>query len=328
MHVIATNVASGMLPADGRIEISFDRLLLPFSIHRQSFVLTQMGGTMGLTPHVAYDPVARVVTITPTDCLTNGQPYTVRIASPASAADLNGLRTIDGATLASDSLSEFTFTASAPSNPGTCTPPAVGPGYIDYCASIQSILISCTSCHVAPTDPTLPTSAAGLALDTPAGIQQTALARASIEANTGPLSGAGGNTSLSFGQDMPIVDVGGGPSGSGVDPHTMPVQYPGDPAHSLLLYKTLMALPAANAAGSSPYTYTVACDDAGSTCPQPLPDDERARLSDMVLGREMPYPGDPRNGINPAGLSLVQMETLNAWISEGAPLPQGDAGCP
>jgi hypothetical protein len=261
----------------------------------------------------------------PLDPLMPSQSYTLRIASPANAADNNGLRAIDGALLASDSPSTFSFVAMDDGDGGTTAPQALR--LIDYCTEIQPILGACTICHFSPSSATMPTTTAGLALDSPAAIQMTAIGRASIEANTGPFAGAGGPTSLSFGQDMPIMDPGGGPSGSGIDPHTMPVKYPGDPSHSYLVYKTLMALPKAQD-GGSPYTYSVACSDAGDPCPQDMTPEERARLSDMIIGREMPYPASPAAGVNPQGLSLGQLETLNAWISEGAPLPQDiDAGC-
>ena len=48
-----------------RIELAFDRLLLPACITRQTFVLTNAGGSMSYTPTIAYDPVARIVTSAP-----------------------------------------------------------------------------------------------------------------------------------------------------------------------------------------------------------------------------------------------------------------------
>ena len=115
VHVIATNIGGGTLPANGRIELAFDRLLLPLSILRQTFILQDTHGG-SLAPSIAYDPVARVVTITPTDALVQGVNYQLTIASPSSPTDTNGLRAIDGAHLASSSQSQsfFTFTAGPP----------------------------------------------------------------------------------------------------------------------------------------------------------------------------------------------------------------------
>ncbi len=316
---------NGTLPSDSSIEISFDRLLLPFCITRQTFLLQQIGANPSLfPPSAAYDPIARVVTITPPPGgFIQSQPYTLTIASPRSDADPNGLRAFDGALLARDAQSTFGFTAGPPAGNGSPLPTQ----YIDFCSQVLPIFVAgtCGGCHASPSKATLPQSVDGLALDSPAAVQQTALGRASIEANTGPFVGQGGPTSLLFTQDMPIIDPGPGPSGSGIDT-TLPVTFPGNPSQSYMIYKTLMAIPSI-ADGGSPYTYSVACSDAGASCPQDLSPDERARLSGIVLGREMPYPGAPGAGVNTHGLSLGQLETLSAWISQGAPIP-GDAGCP
>jgi hypothetical protein len=87
IHLVSANIGQNQpLPANGRIELGFDRLLLPASITRQTFVLSNAGGNMAYTPTIAYDPVARIVTITPlTDpaqALVSGQNYDLVILGP------------------------------------------------------------------------------------------------------------------------------------------------------------------------------------------------------------------------------------------------------
>jgi hypothetical protein len=53
---------------------------------------------------------------------------------------------------------------------------------------------------------------------------------------------------------------------------------------------------------------------------QPLSDSERAILASMVQGKEMPYPG-----LTAQPLTTTQIDTLSAWIAQGATIP---AGCP
>ena len=217
MHLVAANVSSTQqLPANGIIQLAFDRLLLPSCITRQTFVLEMNT----ITPTVAYDPVARVVTITPpASALTPGQTYTIGIASPQNAGDPNGLRAIDGAMLdpGSPAIIDFQVT-----NAASASPPA--PPTIDFCNDVFTTFSTCTGsgCHGS----TLP--AAGLLLTTAEGVAQTAIGRVAHGSNTGPRAAAQ-PPSLLFGEDMPIVDPGNGGAGN-----------PGD---SWLLYKMLMAVP-------------------------------------------------------------------------------------
>jgi hypothetical protein len=322
VHVIATNVSGGTLPADGRIEISFDRLLLPACITRQTFILSPAA----LPPTVSYDPVARVVVITPQGGLTESQPYTLTIASPSSAADLNGLRAIDGAELAAGSTATFGFTAGAATgNPQPVT------AYVDYCTSVLKVLNTCGGCHSPPgmdAGGGLPASDmayAGLVLDTPPGMAMTALGIVSHDSYTGAVAGGAQPAGLRFAVDMPIIDPGPGPNGSGVEAGVPSTS--GNPGHSWLMYKVLMAIPGPPTGDAgAPLSYTVTCGDGGEPCPQPLPDDERSRLAGMVFGREMPY-AFPLDGGTGVGLSLDQLEALSQWIAGGAPLPASLA-CP
>lgn len=326
--------AKQMLPANGRIELGFDRLLQPASITRQTFSLQSPGGEIVYTPNVAYDPVARIVTITPLttagQALVSGQSYEIIIAAPQNAADVNGVRAIDGATIAKGSLQiAFSVSAASPTPPPTVT--------IDFCNDISPIIgFKCAlpTCHGGNTP------AEGLVLDPFSGIAMTAIGRVSQESNTGPRSLASPPTLL-FGEDMPIIDATGAT---------------GDPANSWLMYKVLLAAPtpepadagtedaAPGAADTGAPDATVGATDAGTpdatvgitdagpetdgaspeggeldagadgessdgavaaapTMPPPtdvsgahsltwkgISDAERATLSNYILGREMPFP--------------------------------------
>jgi hypothetical protein len=272
----------------GPVELAFDRLLLPVTVTRQSIFLsdTRMPPNF-FTPTMAYDPVARVVRITPDKPFTVGQTYRVQISSPSSPTDPSGLHAIDGATLdpaLQGKTVEFMVTAAATAPP---TPPV-----IDFCKQVSPQLASCgnlTQCHINNKTP-----AVGLVLsfrDLPA-TRATAIGRVAEESNTGPVS-QGQPASRLFGQDMPIIDPGDGTTG--------------DPGNSWLLYKTLMA------SNAAPGLTTTA--NAHSVSWTPLSDTERATLSGLIPGREMPIPPLAMP------LSVDQLETISLWIAQGARVP-------
>jgi hypothetical protein len=338
---VAANIGAQAhpLPANGHIELSFDRLLLPASVTRQTFVLENAGGTVGYTPAIAYDPVARVVTIAPLadpdQALMPGQDYQLLIVTPQSATDPNGLRAIDGATLDPMSPHQIAFAVTAADG----TPPTAPS--MDYCRDIKVVFeLSCElqSCHgfAVPLTP-----AEGLLLDTPTDIRATAIGHVAHEANTGPRSVAE-PPSLLFGEDMPIIDQGA------------------DPGNSWMMYKFLLAVPSPEAvvdagedasveAAAGSATPEASAGDAGvadasagdagvaDAAPPfmivppvdvshahqlawaPLSDADRAILSNYVIGLEMPYP----QSYPP--LTLSQMERMSLWISQGSMMP---ATCP
>lgn len=389
------------LPQNGRIELSFDRLLLPISILRQTFVLNELvgGGSTTLTPTVAYDPVARVVTVTPLpdQPLVMGQSYTLFITSPQNPSDLNGLRAIDGANLASDSPSQFTFQVTA-----AASPPAQPPT-VDFCRDILPLFnnkCSAPTCHggTAPAE--------GLMLTTPQGVL-SAIGRVANGSNMGPLAAAEPPT-LIFNEDVPIIDPGGLPivldaaaaqaqaapaqseeagqgetgteeagstvstdaasdasvdgdpsdAGTPLDATTdaadaagavsdatvaaadaagitvssagsaadAGVSQAGDPAHSWIMNKLLMAVPPASdssqptASPSATGVYSVDCDDAGDLCPTALSAAERSRLAGLIPGREMPYPPNASATTNLSAMTLDELELMSFWIAQGAPV--------
>jgi hypothetical protein len=311
VHLVGQNVsASQSIPPDGRIELAFDRLLLPSTITRQTFVLApenNQGAACAepastLAPRIAYDPVARIVTITPNCTLRADQSYKLFIAAPQNASDPNGLRAIDGALL--DPTTQLIGFAVAKTG---ALPAQPAPPRVDFCADILPILTSkCNggSCHGG----SLP--AAGLALTSPTSIAATAVSRVAQGANTGGKAGAGAPGAHLFAVDMPIVDPGSGTAG--------------DPGHSWLMYKLLLAVPPA--ASSTPLQ--AGCD-GGLGVPtnvssahllpwQPLGDADRAALSSLVQGREMPFPTDPSAAPGEATepLTIDELERVSRWIGQ------------
>jgi hypothetical protein len=316
--VVATNAAAG-IPTDGVLEVAFDRLLDPSIIARQTFQLSDKRGTP-FTPNATYDPVARVVTITPPHALEDQQFYQLHIVTPQSATDTNGLRAIDGATL-DPTIMPITFLASS------SAPAQVQPPVVDFCKDIFPMFTyHCAGavCHTAST-----IAAEGLLLDSPADIALTAVGRVAQESNTGSKAVAE-PAGRAFPVDMPILDPGPGATSTN-----------GDPGNSFMLYKLLLASPL----GMSTTVQPSYCNDAGVKAPpamgpfhtvawQPLSVDEHERLSNLIPGREMPYPSDPSVALNAATntLTLDELELVSAWIAQvrtgGAPLvPATCAAC-
>ncbi len=314
MHLVAANVGTSMPIASGaRIELYFDRLLLPISVTRQSVVLVDLNGN-GLTPEVAYDPVARVVTLTPISPLDPCQSYQIQLPIPTSLSDANGLRAIDGAVLASSTPKVIEFPVA-----GTCTtdagPPPGQPGppapVIDFCQQINPIFQSkCAgpTCHGGK----LP--AEGLRLDSPQAIADTMIGQVAHESNTGPRAQPQPPSQL-FGLDMPIVD-------------------PGAPGDSWLTYKLLLAYP-------PPCSSTADAPPCDASVPgvmhnlhalpwTGLSASERSTLASYIPGRAMPFPNDPSadpsagcmpNQVNCEPLTYDELEAVSFWIQEGAPVP-------
>ncbi len=293
VHLVDTNVGpSRPLPSGGTIELFFDRLLLPSTLTRQTFVLADLAGN-GATPLVLYDPVARAVTLVPVAPLDPCQSYRVYFVQPGDAADTNGLRAIDGAPLAPSTPEFLEFPVQ-----GTCavggdagsdaglTPPGTPTTLpaIDFCSEVLPVLRgACATCHGGAAPP------AGLALSDDRAILATAINRVAQGANQGPRAVAQPPTSH-FGLDMPIIDRGSG-------------QDTGAPGDSWLVYKLLLTVPP-----STPLAHNL-----HSRPWKPLADGERATLAQYVTGLGMPYPPYP-------ALSLDELETLSFWIAQGAPL--------
>jgi hypothetical protein len=319
--MVASNAGTNTpLPANQPIELAFDRLLLPITVTRQSFILfDKAASSIAVTFSIAYDPVARVVTMTPLQALTEGHNYELDIVSELDPENPNGLHAIDGATMDPKSPQSVTFavTAASTTPPVTCNGIA-GP-CIDFCNDIIPILSTCSGsgvCHNGVLFEHKSAIAAGLALtgggDYPAAqlILATAINRLSIEANMGPLSEPG-PPSFDFPQDMPIIDTTTLTDPN--DPANVAPMGSGDPGNSYLIYKTLMAETGALPATATPLpnVYSVAW--------APLADDERQTLASLIPGREMPLASTVTDTVN-TGLAVDSLERLSLWIAQGAPL--------
>ena len=281
------------------IELAFDRLLNPSSVTRQTFVLQDLGGAF-VEPTPSYDPVARVVRLCMTDAapLQADQTYRLTLVAPSSATDPAGLRAIDGAGLdpSVNPVIEFPVVAGAAyTGSDACS----GATSVDFCADVLPIFAprcALSPCHSGAHP------AAGLMMTTAQGIQATAIGRVAQGSNTGmqPRVAPPGHL---FGVDMPIIG-------------------PGDPGDSWLSYKLLLAVPPATALEDNRYPSVTPAWTLMS-------DDERATLSNYILGREMPYPSDPSvspsASSTPVPLSADQLDTVSTWILQGAGIPE--AGC-
>lgn len=281
--MVSANVGPNQpLPANGRIVLGFDRLLQPTSITRQTFVLANAGGTILYMPTLQYDPVARVVTIIPqsdpSQKLVSGQSYQIVIQAPQNPGDMNGLRAIDGATLAHSPL-RIAFSVI---DPTPAPPPVVT---IDFCRDIHpitSVKCSLSMCHggTAPAE--------GLMLDPPSGIPMTAVGRVSQESNTGPQSIPSPPTLL-FGEDMPTLDANGSTNGN--------------PGNSWLMYKLLLSIPSpepVDAGASGPGPVDAGGEDAGPDATLSSPDGGALDAGAMETGAP-PDGGKPDAGLADAG---------------------------
>jgi len=299
-------------------------------------VLSQAGGNSAGSPVVAYDPVARVVSLSNPTAQGDGgaacwlQPnqfYQVNFAIPNSP-QANGLRAIDGATLDPAGAKPIGFN----SGPMPCSGSPPAPPRVHFCVDIWSPIFSarCSApqCHGAPTQvnpqsyPQFPDGfsrpAASLVLATTQGVGETAIGRVAQGSNTGPLAKAGA-PGFHFGVDMPIIDQGDSTTGN--------------PGNSWLMYKLLLAPPPDASVPNSPITcgsgMETPAPSFGNIHPGvPMSDAERARLSNFIVGREMPFPslpgaGDPvpptKTADNPT-LSIDELERVQTWIANGAPL--------
>jgi hypothetical protein len=305
---VGSNISSptDLLPSNGTVELAFDRLLSPLCISRQTFVLHDVEGSV-ITTIVAYDPVARIVSLAPLWQLDTYHVYEVDVLPPSSPADPNGLRAIDGATLAEAPLS-IAFSVGDADTSAQALPSAPA---IDFCRDVFPVFGSkcgTSGCHGGP----LPVE--GLSLDSPAGVSMTAIGQIARGANTGPTSSPQ-PPSITFGLNMPLIDPGPGSPAAG------------NPGDSWLLYKLLMEEPVATA--STPYESD--CDGGtlapANTAPahvvdwQPLAASERCALSSVMCGQAMPPPSSSADGGENTALSSDELERLSLWIAAGAAVP-------
>lgn len=303
---LTTVSSTQAFPADQPIVLQFNRLLNPNSVTRQSIVLQSSSQTSLADPVVAYDPVLMTVTLSnPMDgmpWLVAGLSYQIAFPVPANKNDINGLQAIDDATFATPTTIAFT---AGPGLGSTSAAPTM-----NFCVDILPIFTAnCTGsiCHSSQTSGSLPTPAAGLILDNSEGVALTAIGQVAIGSNTGASAGVSESPGVVFGVDMPVIDPG--------------TNGTGDPANSWLLYKVLLAAPSpptdAGAIFQCNPAQTQNGFDQSSVSPAAM-SDERALLSNFILGNQMPYPTVPSSPQE--GLTVQELERLRLWIAQGAPL--------
>lgn len=296
------------MPADGAIQIAFDRYLLPATVTRQAVVIIDGANKpLGpdLAPIVLYDPIARTVTLAPPKqpWLTEGQPYKVLLPIPEGDSDATGLRAIDRATLFPDQRREIAFfvgpKANAPIEPTT-----------SFCRDVLPIFVakcSLSTCHGGSGD----VAAASLVLNTSTGVGATALNRVAQGSNRGPRAGAA-TPSGHFGIDMPIID-------------------PGSPGNSWLMYKIDLASPPVAPLPPPRFACTNGLLEPevkfvfaplAQNAQRTADDIERSILSDYILGREMPFPVQSVSDYVDEALTFDEREKIRLWIQG---LPRGSS---
>lgn len=310
------------LPADGAIQIAFDRYLLPSTVIRQSFAILD-SANQALAPELAplpiYDPIARTVTLVPQKPLTPGQTYKLVLGIPKEDADLGGFRAIDRAKLYADQPLEFPFLVGPPTM-AQYEPP------VTFCRDVLPIFTA--KCNIPTCHGNGTAAAASLILDTSAGVSATALNRIAQGSNTGGRSTSPPAPGRLFGVDMPIID-------------------PGNPGNSWLMYKIDLAPLPTSTTPADKFVCTNGLKEPelkfqfAPLVPQAqraTDDIERSILSDFILGREMPFPVPQVGGYGDEPLTFDEREIVRIWIKSLVPgaappecggcgiLPSGDAG--
>jgi hypothetical protein len=311
---------------DQPIVLTANRFLDPLTVVRQSLQLEDSGGNLVTEPLVAYDPVTLTISISNPGgglpWLTAGQQYRIVLPVPTTGDGglAFGLTAIDGAPLAAAQTITF-MAGAAPSSP------AAAPPTIDFCRDIMNPIFATScgygGCHEAaqPVPASIDAGSMtgyprlGLDLSSAAGVLATAINQVADESNTGALAQAN-------------AELQGAPFGI-----NMARIAPGQPASSWLLYKTLLAIPAAPSAEAVPFDAGADAGDAavamnhsdyGQTLTSPVSTAERAVLSNYILGQSMPYPG-PATAEPSVGLTQGDLERLSLWIAQGAQTP---SSCP
>jgi hypothetical protein len=282
-----------------RIELGFDRFLLPGSVTRQAVclrsdpepVVAYEECTNAETLRPSYDPVRRIARFHLGDADERLAPdtlYTLTVFA-AGSGDRPGFRALDGTPLDADLVFRFRTAAEDPAR--AVEAPDQESGYcpdeacVRRCASIPLCLARCSkgarevlrtrcsssSCHGASgvTEPAM-----GLVLGDDEGVRATAIGQVAHQTKLGSDAAMPEASPTRFGASMRIVA-------------------PRDPGSSYLLYKVLLA-----------------ADLHGQGAP--LASGELERLTSFVVGMPMP--------LEPGGLTLEEADVLSRWIGAGAPV--------
>lgn len=277
------------VPIDARLELRFDRFLLPSTAVRQSisFFTGSVGNVVPgdrLGPELlpAYDPLERVVTFSlPRDAMLRPNTLYSVVIPIASTDDAFGFRAFDGAPLAGEGPLRISFRTSDVREPEPPEPPAEISCADLVCTAFGRVEAGCelpitsgcaaADCHGAPeTRPRM-----GLSLASPDALAATAVTRVAHQTETGPTTGRTLASPPRFGTAMPLID-------------------PDRPSNSYLVYKLLLAPESYEPApGAACSRYRAAVDP--ERCLQP-DEAELARLREwFVRGEPMPLPDhEPR----------------------------------
>ena len=286
-----------------RIDLKFDRYMLPTDVIRQAVCLRSAPGTVktandctaGVFLQPTYDPVSRVATFyqdATQGALAAGQLYTLTVL-PGSGP--TGFQAFDG--IALDQRYEFSFTTAAPAAGTPVESASTANGYClgtdcgDACAGGAAAVFQgvCATCHAqnlqtVPTPPTPPqmiSAPEGLYLDSQGGLLQTAIGKVAHTSQEGGAAQNPANHAARFGVGMPIVN-------------------PNDPGESYMLYKIL---------ASSSFPLDPA-DPSDAIAPGEA---ERLRLT-VVTGVPMPAKST-------SAIDYASTEKISAWIAAGAQFP-------
>ena len=301
-----------------RIELKFDRYMLPPTATRQALCLRSLSGTVtnindctgNVLLHPAYDPVRRVVTYyqdaSQGAVLVQDQTYFLTVL-PGSGA--SGFQAFDGVAL--DKSYSFSFTPTpAPANTAM-EAPSTDPGYCDAspclttmgdCRRAASALQNCDRCHTqnatADADGKTPLPPAMNLLLTDAdsraavaGLAATAIGKVAQETQEGGAAQHPSDHPRRFGVSMQIIA-------------------PNDPGESYLLYKILSA-------SRFPLDPSDPADSLAAG------ESDRLRLS-VVTGVPMPATSVFSEGVYMDATSaagwFADVEHLSLWIAAGAQL--------
>jgi len=279
------------MPLDGAVQLSFSRYLMPSNVTRQAFVLTAVGGGSVPPPIVAYDPVARTVTL---QNPSPGQPWLAQDQVYKLDMKPETVLAIDGGKL--EGPTSLTFRVGPPSGTPYAEPK------VSLCTDILPIFSAkCLGggCHSGKN------AAASLVLETSTGVKVTAVGRVAQAANTGGRAAPSAPGKV-FGVNMPLID-------------------PGNPSNSWLLYKVLLAQPPTTTT-TVPYyacTATLEAKKAGPYTPIAPYSEAPAQaesdvLGGLVLGREMPFPVANPSGYEELPLTFQERQAIRLWIAQGA----------
>jgi hypothetical protein len=281
-----------VVPANATLAFRFDRFLNPASVNRQAFrIYTGDVETSPSPPtyHVTYDPVERVVELTPPAgaALAAGSLYELELLVAAAPGD-SGIRAFDGAVLEEADLPlRGVFLTSASEPP----PPAESNDY--DCERVMPIFAqSCSgaACHqrgdnVVDGKP-VADAPHGLWLDNARNFTRSAVDRVARQTDVGDSSGGvPAERPARFGVRMPLVD-------------------PKNPANSYLVYKLLR-----NPANFEP-------------CPA---DSTLEACRDAAAGDASAHPLVPLAEGQALAPDAAELDRLREWFVRGAPMPAPSA---